>query len=701
VADEHESLDFDEKNPMLPIIGAWISKIKKAVQHKKKQFGDNARECMRFYNGVMDELYDTEKLKKGYAFRRDSGDDADWPAPTFQMQTNKVAEAVQIFGPVLYHQNPARQVSPRKKPELPPGLYEAFQPVTMQEVVYGPDPQQQMMQQAQEQATQMSLAREATIDQGRSALLEWYLNYTPRELGQKFEMRAAIDEAIIKGMSTMWIEMVTPVGGGPRLVGSFYDSVDNLQMDPDSEKIEDCKWIARRCIHPVWEVERMYNLPKGSLKGNYESYNQQGEVDDDDGTAFARKRGDTNDLMVYWKIYSKMGVGGRLNKVDEKYRDVLDLFGDYAYLVVAEGVQFLLNLPNDQLSGDPQEVLRKLDWPTPYWLDSRWPMQPLWFHRVPRQLWPMSHFWPAMGELKALNWLYSMIISKVGLTCRDFIAMLKSASPDIKEAILHGRDLTYISIDATGNQNINEIVQFLQHPTMNADVWRVLEAVKAEFEKRTGLSELVYGMSSRQMRSAEEANVKADQINVRPEEMAQKVEDFAGELAKSEALCIRWHLTAADIEPLAGKEIAQLWSMLVISADPFQVSRQLEYGIEAGSTKKPNRERDAAAMQSAMQLLLQPFFQVAAQGMPDAFNNLVFDWAKTQDLDGSRYQINLPPPPPPPQPGQQGGNGEQKPGEQGAPDQGGGQPAPPGAAGPQMVGMPPMAGPQPMQVGFS
>jgi hypothetical protein len=431
-------------------------------------------------------------------------------------------------------------------------------------------------------------------------------------------------------------------------------------MDPDSEKIEDCKWIARRCVHPVWEVERMYGLPAGSLKGTLESYSRQADVsaNGSDGD-YSRRQGVSNDLLCYWKIYSKMGIGARLPGVDAAYRETLDKFGDYAFLVVADDIPYPLNCPDDKLAGPPDEVLKLLEWPTPYWMDSRWPMVPLAFHWVPRQLWPMCHFKPAMGELKALNWLYSLIISKIGISCRDFLAILESADQDTKEAILHGRDYTLIRLKSTNPATIDQLVQFLQHPQMNGDIWQVLEAIKEEFEKRTGLSELVYGMSSRQMRSAEEASVKSDQISVRPDDMSNKVEDFSGEVAKNEALCTRWNISPTDVKPVMGDAFAQYWAQLVVSPDPYVITRQLEYGIEAGSTKKPNRDRDADNMQQAMQNLFQPLMMYAqGTGVWHPLNALITAWAKSIDLDPSQFLFPDMPPAPPPASEQKSADGQ-------------------------------------------
>jgi hypothetical protein len=70
---------------------------------------------------------------------------------------------------------------------------------------------------------------------------------------------------------------------------------------------------------------------------------------------------------------------------------------------------------------------------------------------------------------------------------------------------------------------------------------------------------------------------------------------------------------------------------------------------------KPNKQRDADNMAQAMQNVL-PSLSSFAQNTGDftAVNALLQDWAKTMDLDISKYLIQPPPPPPqgmPPQGG--------------------------------------------------
>jgi hypothetical protein len=51
-------------------------------------------------------------------------------------------------------------------------------------------------------------------------------------------------------------------------------------------------------------------------------------------------------------------------------------------------------------------------------------------------------------------------------------------------------------IKGSAGKTITEIVQFLQHPPFNGDIWKVIEAVAEQFDRRVGLTELMYGQSS-------------------------------------------------------------------------------------------------------------------------------------------------------------------------------------------------------------
>lgn len=630
-------------HPFRPLVSQWREKIRLAWEYKKTHFQEDADEAMAFFDGPYDWLYGITRLRtsRGFTYQGDE----DLPRPSFCMTVNKVAELVQLFGPALYHRNPVRQVNPRKPPELPPEFLALLPP--------------EMQQQYQTIAMQAQQGR--WVDAARAALLEHYLNFTPTALNLQEHARQMITEALIKGMGVLWPEVYQPVGAAYRMVGSFFDTVDNLLIDPDAESLLEARWVARRCIHPVWQVEDEYGIPRGTLRGNVESLARQATVNVDPDGDYWRRQGRTNDLLVYWKIYSKMGIGHLLmgTRMRSEANAFWDMFGKYVYLVVTDEVPWPLNLPPGALESatSDDDIKLRFQWPTPYWAEDGWPFSYLVFHTKPRQVWPVSHVKPGMGELKFINWVFSFLASKIRVACRDFIAIAKSAGEEIKNIIQNGQDYTLIEIEKA-HGTISEVVQFLQHPNFNGDIYRVLEAVMNNLEKRLGLTELIYGLSGRQMRSASEAQVKSDQIQIRPDDMAQKTEVTMTDVARKEALACRWHLTAQDVAPMLGAEGAYWWGQLVESADPAQIIHQLEYRIEAGSARKPNRERDAANMRDAMQTLFQPLYAYAqATGNVGPINALIAAWAKSLDMDAEKFLLPPPPPPQPPagQPPEEGG----------------------------------------------
>lgn len=632
-------------SPFRPIVTGWIEKIRHGMDFKKKKFQDDADEAMSFFNGPYDFMYGLKERGSGRGFVYTGPEDM--PQPQFCMTVNKVAEMVQIFGPVLYHKNPVRQVNPRKAPMIPP------------EVLANP-----MMADAQQVQMMLEqlLFQQNKTDEARARLLEHYLNYTPTATNLKEHARAAIDEAIIKGMGVLWTEPFQPAGAQFKITANVYDTVDNLVMDPDAETIETATWIARRCVHPVWRVEEEYQLQPGTLKGSLESFGQQAAVASDQDGDYRRKQGQTNDLVVYWKVWSKLGIGGRLKGVNPIYRQELDRFGKFTYLVICEECNYPLNLPPHLAEGMPdEEVSARIQWPTPYWADDAWPFTPFIFHKVPRCIWPMSHLKPGMGELKFINWAYSFLAGKVKTACRDIIAVAKGVDEEFINTILNGRDYELLKIEKA-HGTISEVVQFLQHPQFQRDIYNVIQAVEQNFEKRVGLTELAYGMSAAQYRSASEAQVKADQLRVRPDDMAEKVEEAMTQVARREAFCARWHLATPDLAPVMGAIGAQWWEQFVMTSDPSTIIHSLEYRIEAGSTRKPNKDRDIANLNEAVQTMFQPLFQVATMtGNFSPVNALLSDWAKARDLDPERYLIPPMPPPPPPPPAE-----EEAPGPKGA-----------------------------------
>jgi hypothetical protein len=631
----------------------WTQKIRQAANFKRETFGRYAEECANFYNGPRswDEL-----MMGGMDFGIDgTGVDSNYPEPDFKVNVNKAFEFVTIFGPALYYENPVRTVKPRMPVQIPWDFF--------------PDPMTWQMLMQEEQIR-------VRTDGLRSVLLETYLNWTPLEFMLQRESRSAIDEALIKGRGCLWTELYKPPGSNFRVVRSKWESVDDLVIDPDATSLSNATWIARRRCLPSWQIERDYGLRRGSIRGNLESQATQSFSMNSSEIQYDRKRGLTNDLLIFWQIWSKMGLGGRLWNQQPSIRAATEPFGDYCYMVVAETIPFPLNCPPDVYNdpgfgSDPRAIFSRFAWPTPFWSKDRWPVACLDFHQQHNCPWPLQHLKAGMGELKFLNWVASFLLGHARSSLRDFLVVRKSISEEMKQALLQGKDLALLELEAA-HGTITDLVGFLQHPQINGDAWKLIEYVENLFDKRVGLTELMYGDSgATQIRSAEEVKSRNQNMNVRPADMGKQVEDWMSEVAQNESLAARYHLRGEDVLPLVGGPGAFCWDAYVATLDLVEAARQLEYRIESGSTRRPNKEFESRTMTELAQMLI-PVLKEYAQATGDLgpINNLIADVAKSRSLDPNRFMLRGLPSPP------------AQPGASGQPDPGGTQePQPEDATG--------------------
>lgn len=682
MADYMRSPNASTISPFSQVVTHLREKLVRSVEYKNKHFDRDAQEARMFLKGGED-LH--KHLYKSSGSGGDFTVNADLRPPDFLMSTNRVAEMKDLFNPHLYHKNPFRQANPRTRPEMPQELF--FQPMPpqmlqqmvmqmqmqqmmqpqMQPGMMPPDqtqgqpPEQQMSpeQMVQQQYQQMQqqqydkylqeLNSGNAVDRARSTLAQAYLNYTPTPLKLRDEMRMCIDEALIAGLGIMVTETYRPPGSNKLMVGSFWDSVDNHVIDPDMEKIDLALMWWRRRIRPVWQVEDQYTIPygfpRGYLKGNASSMNQQSA--NSSGAygiePFRVKEGQTNDLLVTWECWSKMGLGQKLSGVPTEMRAQLDQFGDNVLMVICDTCPVPINFLGAR---DGQDLQKRMRWPTPFWRDDSWPFTEFQFHPQSRCVYPYSHVKPAMGELKFLNWCYSFLAGKVRTISRDFIVTLKQAADSLKRVLLHGGDLSHIDIQQSdGSFKISDVVQWLQHPNMNSDIFTVLDRIESQFERRTGMTALLYGEAGTQSRLASDADFRQARSMVRIEDMADNVEVGATDTARKEALAAAFHLDPQrDIAPVLGHQAANYWAQVVNFEDMLHSQ---EFRIEAGSIRKPNRERDA---NNAVQMLqtVGPIFQAHSQatGQYGPLNAAVQLWLKTQDVEGASA-FNLEPPPPP------------------------------------------------------
>ena len=649
-----------QQNPLAPIAKRWLECVKQGEKHKKP-FADDAKEAMGFYASDPEAMWGPENSRS-----YNKGIDA----PAMRICVNRVWEAVRLFSSVIHHRNPTRAVNAKQYPVVPPQLLGIFPQPPVPQMgpdgpVMGPDGQPVMMPDPGIQMYEQGMQQQMFAQERRgiiAKLLEDYLNYTPNELDLKKHSRKVVEEAFIKGAGVWWHELYQPPGSSVKMAGSFYDSVDNLVWDPDADEFEDIRWAARKRVQPLDEVAAKFGLTREDLKGHIESYSSRAD-ENERGYEFRKKNGKTNDLICYWEIYSKTGFGDRLKDADKDLRGKFDSLGPNCYIVVAEGVEFPLNLPPALLqeevdeTGIPQEMFMRAQWPIPFWAEpAGWPFTLLAWHGKPGYSWPISLIRPGIGELRFINWAMSFLATRIAVSSQTLIGVAKSADPDLKAKILDRgeKGFNIIEISEAVGRSVNDVISVFQTPGATQDMYNIIAEVTALFDRRVGLTELLYGMTRNQFRSAAEAQVKAEQISVRPDDYANILEDALSEVARKEALLARWLIYPQDVAPVLGPMAAQAWQMHVQGESPDSIVREYDYRVEAGSARKPNIATRIENITQAMQILAPISQGMLQAGRPELFNALLEDWGKAMQVDVTRYMVPPPPPPPGPPPPQEG-----------------------------------------------
>lgn len=620
----------------------WVKKLNAAVQYKKT-FTDDAKEASNFFDAEHNWMW-----KDSYS-RGEKGFTNSIAPPNFRMQVNKVFELVDIFGAVMYHRNPVRTVTVMEHPDLPPAAFGIdLEALAMNPAALAPE-QMQILQMAVEEKKRAEMRRSAAM------LLEKYLSWTPVELDLKRQGQKWVREALMKGMGVMWTELITLETSGDgsrppiRMVGSFYDTVDNFLVDPDWDNMDDILWCARKCVHPIEQVAEEYGISEEELRKHIDSGR---EVKLGKEPKAKGKAENTNELITYYKIWSKTGMGDRFKNAPKQFKGVFDELGKYCYLVICEGVDRPLNMTPELIEQSEQgvsdELITKTSWPIPFYVDpGGWPFTALGFHWKPGYSYPISHIRPAIGELRLLNWAMSFAATRLATSCETMIACQKAADQTIKDQILAPSEggFKIIELSELLGRGVNDILSVFQTPPITQDLWRVVDSVGDMFAQRTGLTELMYGATRSSFRSASEAQIKSENISIRPDNMSNTLEDAMSTLARREALAARWLLEPGDVAPVLGPIGAIAWQNLVMKTDMIDLTRDFVFRVEAGSARKPNKSTRVEQMQMAVQTLGPMVSQLVGAGITDPYNALMRDWAASLDIDAQPYMI--PPPAPP------------------------------------------------------
>jgi len=624
------------KYPMKPLTVEWLKKIRLSLKVKQKLFGQYADEAMKFYDGPHDWMWrqDYSSSEGGFLDKNSFGSG---PMPGFRMTVNRPFEAVALFGPALIHKYPVATVTPSSYPTVSPESLDMDFSQQQSVLAY----RGYLAQEQYEHESEKSVA----------AVTEHYLNWLQVEGNKKMHSRRSVTEAIVKGYGLLYTEIYHPHGSNISYPLSHHLSVDDLAKDPDAEYDENVQWIAIRHIEPVNLVEAKYGLKPGMLIGHMDSFEKQVKQRSKQRTASSPSDADKSfDLIEYWEVYSKNGFGDKLkstNKRSVKAKTPFDysIFGDFTRIVVARGIPFPLNMPPESLGEDPQSLFLRSQWPIPYWTDeglgNGWPISDLFFYDKPKSVWPISMVKPAIGELRFVNWCMSFLADKVAASSMTYVGVMKAAAEDIQVQVKGGlAPYKVIEIADTLGRKIEDVISVINAPPFSMDIWRMVSEVMEQIDKRMGLTELLYGLTGSQIRSATEADIRDQNISIRPEDMAEKTEDWLSMSLMKEMQAAAWILEPKDLVPVLGPAGTAVWQSKIASRDFDSVVRDFKYRVAAGSARKPNRSMRIKSLREFGQVALPAMQAFAMQGFAGPWNAYMQDLGKAIDIDPNQYLLD-------------------------------------------------------------
>lgn len=575
-----------------PIVSQWYARFTSA-QKEKERFSVMAKLCRQFLGSSAKAMWEDGFRKEFY------------PAvaqPQFMVSLNKAFELVAIIGPSLYWQSPTREVKSTDVPDQ-----------TQLAQLLGIT-ERDMLEQIQQAQGQKTTEREI-----RNSLASLVLEYIGREHpgGTKIDNELIIQDALVTGRGCGWTETYTNRSTGEPMVGTFYDPVDNLLIDPDAKDpaLRDVKWMARKHVEPVWVVERRFGYPPGYLQGRgthiSSEYASRMEVEVNKGNTMYQ------DQIEWYEVWSCGGIGARVTGANATMGQALDqLTGDYCYLCVTRNLMHPLNLPPALVSqGGPEQIREALKWRTSrfgsvfeLWRDRKWPVQLLDFYPVVGSCWPMAVLGPGIGSLLAMNILLVSHLTMSWDRRRDIIAVNGAYAEEVEAAIKGENNPAVIKINAASQMSISDIVAFVQRPEVQGNLLEWIQYLDNQFQMATGLDDIHYGVSQKQARVSADVNAKQSAASVRPEKMATDVHQFVVSTSTKELWLAAQYMKGQQIRGLVGDWGAMAWDNLMGSMDIDTLFHEMEVWIEATDLRRPNRDKDMSDLER-----IAPFYIPAVQ----------------------------------------------------------------------------------------
>ena len=600
----------------------WQRQIK-AAQDARSEWDTTVAKIRRYYR--------TPRMFSTDGYYNDPHDQPfmSGKAPHHAVAIGKVGEFVRVMLPWIAAKTPNRLVTP-DLPALSQELVASVYP-----------PGTEIIRQQQEADLQVG-----------AALLSHAVGYTARESVFNFhhESRMACKDMLLSGRGILWQEIIeTPDGPLP---GAFYVPDKDLWFDPAADMPRNADYAIRRRERPVWKVAEERGLDVEELlkavKSTPSGHNPTEKA--------------VTDTMVYYEVYSRMGIGHRLDTQDPELEETAVLFddaGDYIFLEISEDLDYPLNLTTDMLAVmDREKIKDTLHWPIEIWGDysDPWPFALL--DPYPEGLYPKPPLEDALPLIRFIDFGWGWLMGHIKISARQIIIIAKALGLVVKEGILEGYDLEVLEHDGAPGIDIPKMVHVLQLPEVKKEIFEILSGADRKLEESTGMLEILTGGSPQtQDRSAAASNIRQSNAMIRPQDLADQVESFHSATAAKNGTAFRLIVREKSIAPIFGETIVgptdpngelqpilapltEKWKALLETDKPYLASADYTYTIEAGSGRRKNREKlrnDTLEFAKIALPIFMPYYQTT--GDATQLNALMADLAVGNEVNPDRYQF--------------------------------------------------------------
>jgi len=626
------------KTWLADLTALWRRRIAAAIRAKEDQFGSAAREMWRYLTATYEDLY---------VVGAETGDIAVYGGgPYYRPRINKFQEFVDLYMPFILGRNPVRRVSLRRP---------VFNEEVMSSAMIGMG---MPVSYARHDRTARALYETA------ARLLEWWLQYCADEYDILREARLAVTEALVKGRGLLWHGLISTASG--LMPASFYESVDNLFIDPAAVTLRDAGYIIRRRRMSSWLAAETLGIDENKLL----QYARASLVEREAGSAGGIDERDTDSQVVeYYEVYSRIGSGVAMAESDSELRDwreALESLGPYQFYAIASGGEHPLNVDPERITTE-SELRAAVEWPVMTFGDTihPWPVSILDFYPSTTNPWARSPLEPGLPMQVFLDHLYGYVMSQVRRSTRTIVVVPDHVDGRFVDA-LRNQDADYEVVPIT-SQQIGELssslYQIVEFPAIRSDLITVIQDVERVFNKAVGLDEVLYGATpDKQIRSAAEAQIRYTQASNRAMAMAETVEKWMSSVASKDGILSRLYvpfsqmatffmepiLAGPDGEPVPGGPLTGVWSTAVTATDAFEAGSDFWFTIESGSGMRKDKAQEISTAQFIAQTLLPVAMQAAGKtGNFEMFNRILERLSNAMDADLGLFRMEPQPVGPP------------------------------------------------------